>query len=131
MRIAIIIILLLSSCHTIRVTTKESVSGSKDNPILICDDDDVRALSIECVGDHITGADAGGTYQIGYQPNGSNVNLDPNTGCFDDEEMICEGEDGLYEFWYIVQSPDCENCYDTTSVYYVKCCLVNNPTCNE
>ena len=69
-----------------------------------------------CIGDYITGADTGGTYELASPPGFSIPSLDANTGCFDSDDFMCP--DSIYSFYYIVESPNCVGCTDTTEVFF-------------
>ena len=124
MRLIIIIIVLLSSCkvyQNLPLTTQ----GTIDNPIHIDCCSELRVQSIQCIGDHITGGDSGGIYEVGSPPN-STLSID-SQGCFESDDMDC----GVNEMWYIVNN-DCDPpCYDTTSVFYLKCCVEAEINCSE
>ena len=95
-----------------------SCSAKVYGPIELPPTSDFKIQSVFCVGDYITGADTGGTYSI-YLPQGYPVpSLDVNTGCFNSDDLVCPDEE--FVFQYIVESPNCVGCTDTTKVYFTK-----------
>lgn len=123
MKRLMIVILLFSSCSLTRQISKDR--GTHFNPVMYCPNK-ISIMAQLCVGDYITGADSGGFYEIGG-PNNSTTTIDAQTGCFEGNDLMC-GENWMN---YIVNN-DCDPpCYDTTSVYFFKCCITNTANCME
>lgn len=84
---------------------------------VLIQDSELKVQSVQCIANQITGGQSGGVYQ-NAPSNNPQVSID-GSGCFNDDDLGCD----INEFYYIVEN-DCDPpCYDSTSVFYYKCCL--------